>query len=432
MPKPMSCRSVDHIMARRQVLGGLIGMGTGATLIGGVGCSALAKDLRQKRKQMLIIFLDGAVSQLESWDPKPGTDTGGPFLAIPTSVPGTHVCELLPHTSQQMQHLAVIRSINTHENNHARGKYLMTRGRRKEPTTDYPDLGAVTGKLLGPKNAQLPRFVHLESGKEASGSPTPSGKDAAYLGQQYGSLVIGDCQSPENTLRFQGLGVEGDRARRDFRRLLDQRFVGRGNAATQAYTFSFEQALQLMQQRSVFDVNRETAKDQASYGNGGFGRNCLLARRLLERGIPCVKVVHGDYDTHNENFNHHLEQLGEFDRPFATLIADLAERGMLEHTLVVVMSEFGRTPKINHKFGRDHWSAAWSLVLAGCGIQKPALFGKTNKNGTEVSDKEVDHRRLFHTFLRATGVDTSRNFKIDGRPIPVADPAASAIEEILS
>jgi uncharacterized protein (DUF1501 family) len=144
-----------------------------------------------------------------------------------------------------------------------------------------------------------------------------------------------------------------------------------------------------------------------------------------------VQVSHSNYDTHNENFIFHIEQVGEFDRPFATLVGDLADRGMLDSTLIVVLSEFGRTPGINHLYGRDHWSRAWSIAMAGCGVQRGSVFGKTNDNGTEVIDGEVDHGHLFHTYLRALGVDSSGSFDIDGRQLPLADPAAHAIEQVL-
>ena len=128
--------------------------------------------------------------------------------------------------------------------------------------------------------------------------------------------------------------------------------------------------------RRVFDVTKEPAADHRRYGSHGFAQNCLLARRLLEQGVTCVKVMHTNYDTHNENFNFHLEQLGDFDRPFATFVEDLAERGMLDSTLIIVMSEFGRTPRINARYGRDHWSKSWSVVLGGCGIHAGAVLGK--------------------------------------------------------
>ena len=134
----------------------------------------------------------------------------------------------------------------------------------------------------------------------------------------------------------------------------------------------------------------------------------------------------------NENFNFHLEQLGEFDQAFAALIDDLSERGMLDTTLVVVMSEFGRTPRINRNFGRDHWGTAWSIAMAGSGIQSGAVIGKTNDKGTEVADREVDHRHLFHTYLSAVGLDSTDEFHVGGRDIPMADPSAGPIEELLS
>jgi uncharacterized protein (DUF1501 family) len=201
---------------------------------------------------------------------------------------------------------------------------------------------------------------------------------------------------------------------------------------TDAYTHSYEQAAQMMSRRDMFDVTKESDADQARYGKHDLGRHCLLARRLLESGVSFVQVTHTNYDTHNENFNFHLEQLGEFDTPFATLIDDLANRGMLESTLVVVMSEFGRTPNINHLYGRDHWGKAWSVLLAGARVKPGAVFGKTNPHGTEVADNKVDHANLFHTYLQAVGVDTSKSFDVDGRPIPIADPAAKGIGELLA
>ncbi|NIP93510.1 MAG: DUF1501 domain-containing protein, partial [Akkermansiaceae bacterium] len=160
--------------------------------------------------------------------------------------------------------------------------------------------------------------------------------------------------------------------------------------------------------------------------------HCLLARRLLENGITFVQVTHSNYDTHNENFNFHLEQLGEFDKPFATLVADIADRGMLDSTLIVVLTEFGRTPNINKYYGRDHWGKAWSICVGGAGIARGAVFGKTNEKGTEVVEGEVDAGHLFHTYLRALGIRSSGHFEIGGREFPMADPAFEPISEILT
>jgi uncharacterized protein (DUF1501 family) len=182
----------------------------------------------------------------------------------------------------------------------------------------------------------------------------------------------------------------------------------------------------------VFDVTKESERDQERYGKYDFGRHCLLARRLLENGATFVQVSHSNYDTHNENFDFHIEQLGEFDRAFATLVDDLSQRGMWESTLLVVMSEFGRTPRINHLYGRDHWSAAWSVVLGGAGVKPGMVHGKTNANGTAVADGQVDSAMLFHTYLEALGLNSQDSFDVGGRKMPMADPAAAAIREVLA
>jgi len=187
-----------------------------------------------------------------------------------------------------------------------------------------------------------------------------------------------------------------------------------------------------MRQREVFDLSKESKKDQERYGPHEFGKHCLLARRLIEKGITYVQVQHSNYDTHNENFEFHFEQLGEFDRPFATLMADLADRGLLKHTLVVVLSEFGRTPKINPRYGRDHWGTAWSVCLGGVGIQSGAAYGKTNKNGTAVSEDEVDAGHLFATYLEALGMRWKGRFNIGGRKVLMSDPSTPPIKELLT
>jgi membrane-anchored protein YejM (alkaline phosphatase superfamily) len=194
---------------------------------------------------------------------------------------------------------------------------------------------------------------------------------------------------------------------------------------------SYEAAIHLMERRDAFDIGQEPEKVQEQYGKFDLGRHCLLARRLLERGATFVQVSHSNYDTHNENFNFHIEQMGEFDHAFSTIIQDLHERGMLESTLLIVFSEFGRTPHINQYYGRDHWSKAWSIVLGGCGVQTGGAFGTTNDHGTEVVEHQVDHAQLFHTYLQAVGLDSTNSFNIEGRQLPYADPSSSPIQEIL-
>ncbi|MFO0898150.1 MAG: DUF1501 domain-containing protein [Pirellulales bacterium] len=424
-----ACRNASHLVARRTFLGQLVG-GLGATALGlGSGLPhSLAHGLHQQQKRVLCIFMSGGLSQLESWDPKPGADTGGPCRSIPTSVPGVHISDLLPKTAGQMHRLNIVRGLNTSEDDHGKGRYLMEKGRREMPGFDYPHLGAVAARAITPAESALPGHVHITPG---GGGGTSS--DAAYLGPRYASVVLGGGNPPQNSARPESLS-EAMASRRDaLRKQANDHFARRRRTAeTDAYTYSYEQAAQLMQRRDLFDVAREPAAEQDRYGRHDFGRHCLLARRLLEAGVTFVQVSHSNYDTHNENFNFHVEQLGEFDGPFATLVADLADRGLLEHTLVVVMSEFGRTPNINQYYGRDHWSKAWSVVLGGAGIQVGGAFGKTNDRGTEVTDHQVDHGQLFHTYLTALGLDSRENFDIGGRKMPLADPAAAPISELLA
>jgi hypothetical protein len=423
-----ACGTEEHVIARRQFLGGVA---AGAGVVGGLGVlagSASATTLAKDQKRVIVVNMAGGLSQLESWDPKPETDTGGPFRAIPTSVPGMHICELLPQTAKQMHHLAIVRSINTKENDHGKGGYAMFTGRRQTPAADYPRIGAVVAKALTPESSPLPGHIVISNGGSGGRS-----NDSAYLGPKYASISLGNGKPPQNTARPDSITEQSDQQRQAFRRKANDRFaLRRRTAFTDAYAANYEQGLELMKSREIFDLSKEPQTDHDRYGKHDFGRHCLLARRLLENGITFVQVTHSNYDTHNENFNFHLEQLGEFDSPFATLVADLADRGMMESTLIVVMSEFGRTPRINNRYGRDHWGTAWSVCLGGGRIQPGAIIGKTNANGTAVADREVDHGHMFHTFMQAVGVDSSGSFDIDGRPMPVADPAYGAISELLA
>jgi Protein of unknown function (DUF1501) len=430
MDAKYACKSPEHTIARRQFMGSLAAVGASACA-GGLGIFSsplIAAQLNSDQKRIVVFNMAGGLSQLESWDPKPGTATGGPFRAIPTSVPGIHISELLPDTAKQMHHLCLVRGVNTSEDDHGKGAYMMMTGRRQNPASDYPQIGAVAAKALKPANTSLPGHILITPGGGGG-----RGNDAAYLGPKYASVQLGNGNPPQNTVLPKEISTGSEAARQDFRRHVNENFLNRRRTSvTEAFTYSFEQAQQLMQQRDVFDVSKEPARDMDRYGKYDFGRHCLLARRLLEKGITFVQVTHANYDTHNENFNFHIEQLGEFDRPFAAFVNDLAARGMLDSTLIVVLSEFGRTPGINQHLGRDHWSKAWSVCLAGCRIPRGVAYGKTNADGTAVVDKQVDHGALFHTYLKAAGVDSTGTFVIDGRKMPIADPAASAVSELLT
>ena len=425
-----ACRSVEHGVARRQFLGTMATSAAGL-MAGGVGLFSnpvVAEQLRSDQKRIVVFNMHGGLSQLESWDPKPGTDTGGPFLSIPTSVPGIRVSELLPMTAQQMHHLCLARGVNTSEDDHGKGAYMMLTGRRQTPAGNFPQIGAVAAKALTPASSVLPGHILITPG--GSGG---RGNDSAWLGPMYSSVSLGNGNPPQNTTRPENMAEASDAARQDFRRRINERFLNRRRTAvTEAFAYSYEQAEQLMRQRDVFDVSKEPEQDVQRYGAHDFGRHCLLARRLLEQGITFVQLSHSNYDTHNENFNFHIEQMGEFDRSFSCFVSDLATRGMLDSTLIVVLSEFGRTPNINQYYGRDHWSRAWSVCLAGCRIPRGAVYGKTNASGTAVEDGQVDHGSLFHTYLQAAGVDSTGSFSIDGRDMPIADPSKAAVAQLLT
>jgi hypothetical protein len=423
------CQKPEHGIARRRLLGGLVA-GAGA-MLGGMdafGNRALASFLKSEQKRVVVFNMAGGLSQLESWDPKPGVETGGPFLSIPTSVPGIQISELLPLTAQQMHHLCLVRGVNTSEDDHGKGAYMMMTGRRQTPAGEFPQLGAVVARALTTEDNVLPGHIVITPGGGGG-----RGSDSAWLGPKYASVQLGNGNPPPNTVRPDSISEQSDALRQDFRRRVSERFLSRRRTAvTEAFTYSYEQAEKLMRKRDVFDVSKEPAAEIERYGQHDLGRHCLLARRLLESGISFVQVSHSNYDTHNENFNFHIEQMGEFDRSFSMFIADLAARGMLESTLVVVLSEFGRTPNVNQYYGRDHWGRAWSVCLAGCRIPRGVAFGATNDKGTEVVDQQVDHGMLFHTYLQAVGVDSTANFNVDGREMPIADPSSQPIKGLLT
>lgn len=420
-----ACGTPVHL-SRRSFLQGAAAGPLAALSFGGMVRAEGSRELASQQKRVVVFWLSGGVSQLETWDPKPGTDTGGPFQTIPTSVTGVHISELLPFTAQQMHHLALVRGIDTKEGDHGKGNYHMQTGARRQPGFEYPYLGSAFAKQLAPADSPLPGYIHIGQGGGGNA-------ESVFLGPRYAPLSLPEGQAPRNIARLAGLSEAADQKRRELRKRISDRFAqGRSKADTELYNSSHDQAAQLMAKSDIFDFSKMPAQDEQRYGTHDFARHCRMALRLIESGVTFVKLNHREYDTHSENFNFHIEQLGEFDRPFATFVGDLADRGLLQHTLVIVMCEFGRTPRINANLGRDHWGTAWSIALGGCGIKGGAVVGKTNANGTAVIERQVDGGHLFHTYYRAVGLDPTKSFYDNGRPIAKADPKASAIQEILA
>lgn len=422
------CTPWEHQLSRRRLLGAAA-TASGMGGLGGLLDPAVAEELKQQEKQQLFVWLDGGISQLESWDPKPNTQFGGPYRSIPTSASGIHIGELLPKTAQQMHHLSIVRSLHTQDNSHSAGVSRINRGDPKNRGVVYPYLGSAVAKLLGPTSSGMPPYCWV---KPMSGGFKTA--DAGFLPAKYGALAFGDGKPPENLLLNKSVSPEDNAARNELRKIFNQRFSDRRRKdLTDANSYVFDVAETLMQRMDLFDEDRVPERDKDRYGRHALGRHMLMGRRLLEAGVRFVKVNSYHWDSHGDNFNACESLIPQFDQPFAALIEDLHERGMLDNVLVIAMSEFGRTPKINSHVGRDHWPEAWSVVMGGCGIKAGHVVGKTNPLGTFVESDEYDIGHLFHTWFRALGVpEEMMEYNNNGQPLPVANEECFPIEGLLT
>ncbi len=415
-------------MSRRQWFGSAAGA-AGVVGLGGLPMPVLADQIRRKYKQILFVWLDGGVSQLESWDPKPNTEFGGPFRAIPTSVPGIHFSELLPHTAKQMHHLAICRSVCTQDDAHSSGVDRIQRGDPKNRGVIYPYFGAAATKLLGPNDSGLPPYVWI---KPLSGGFMH--KDAGFLGPKFGSLAFGDGKPPENLLQHAAVSDQDLKERAALRTLADKRYSqNRRAGSTDANSFVFDMGLELMRRQDLFDTTKFSPKDVERYGTHDIGRHMLQARKMLESGVTFVKVNSYGWDSHGDNFNGSLCLVSKFDQAFGAMIEDLAERSMLDNVLVIAMSEFGRTPRINGHLGRDHWPEAWSIAMAGSGLKKGIVVGETSDNGTYVKTEPYDIGHMFHTWFNAIGIDSKKTeYNNGGQPLPIAHDDMHPVRELLA
>jgi hypothetical protein len=258
-------------------------------------------------------------------------------------------------------------------------------------------------------------------------------QDAGFLGPKYGALAFGDGKPPENLLRPESISAEDMLARNEFRAAADRRYaVRRRPGSTEANGFVYDMGLQLMKRQELFDSSKVSPRDVERYGTHDLGRHLLQARRMLEAGVTFVKVNSYGWDTHGDNFNGSLCLVRKFDQPFAAIIEDLAASGRLEHVLVIAMSEFGRTPRVNGHLGRDHWPEAWSLVMAGHGVKRGVVIGKTNDNGTYVDSEPHDIGHMFHTWFQALGIDSQKvEYDNHGQPLPIAHDDCHPVKEVL-
>jgi uncharacterized protein (DUF1501 family) len=390
----------------------------------------VANELKRGDKRVILLWLAGGASQLETFDPKPGRPTGGPFRAIPTAEPGIHICELLPRIAQRIKHTAIIRSLDTKIADHGQAARLMQIGRRDEPALRYPDLGAMLARELGQADSRVPDYVNFYTATEGRSSGT---SQAGFLGARYNAMFLTDQNTPQNLHRLEEINELDHRERADLRNLLTARFTrGRESASLASHNEAYARVRGLMASEKLFDISSEPQHIRDLYGPTLFGEQALIARRLVEAGVPFVKVSRAWWDSHGQNFETHLELVTELDHVMSALIDDLAARGLLEHTLIVTLSEFGRTPQINASLGRDHFASAWSMTLTGCGIRGGTVYGASDDDGRTVKDGKVGAQEVFATIFQAIGLDHQKQYEVGTRPVALTDIGTKPIREVLA
>jgi hypothetical protein len=415
------CGSTEHTEHRRRFLQGSLAAAAAsvASFSGLFSIPALADQTQRHGKKCILLWLCGAPSQFETWDPKPGTPTGGPFGAINTSIPGVRVSELMPKCATIMEKLAVIRSMSTEPSEHFQAIDALTRGDRPRPPFVRPLLGSVVAQQLGHLDSPVPQFVLLDPCPEGNEFKAfKAGNWAGWLGAEYGPVRAGGEYSIPDILRPETISETDHEDREALRRFLSRKYENDNrSAAAGSYNAAFQRVRGLMSCAPLFDLQQLPQADRRRYGGGAFAQHALQARHLIENGSTFVMVANGmPWDNHV--FQHEMHQMlvPELDHVLYQLIYDLQDRGLLEDTLVIAMGEFGRTPWLNDARGRDHYPKAWSLAMAGGGIQGGVVFGATDEVGREVVDGRVDNRQLFATIFAALGIDPHEEYELPGLP----------------
>ena len=387
--------------------------------------SLSADQLRARGKACILLWMAGGPSQFETFSPKPGHANGGETKAIATAVPGIHIAENLPHVAKVTDELAIIRSVTSKEGSHPRASFLMHHGYLPMGGVKFPTLGSNVVHQIGNRHSELPGFVRV-------GARARNAGDGGFLGVEFDPLVLSNPQQPpENTqpttsrsrynrrinllqkIETDFGAVEGANIVADHRKLIER-----------------SADMILSSQMSAFAIEEEPTQIRAAYGETQFGAGCLLARRLIESGVTFVEVVSGGWDTHQDNFERHRDLTGQIDQPMARLISELKERGLLDNTLVIWMGEFGRTPRVNARGGRDHYPKAFNVALAGGGIRGGQVIGATNASGTQVSDQPVEVNDLFRSVYHSLAIDPDEeNMSLVGRPIKLVD-GGTVVQEL--
>lgn len=420
----MDGRGVLH---RRGFLRNL-GLGAAALAANRLGFTELmaahADELRQQRMACILLWMAGGPSQLETFDPKPEHANGGGTKVIDTAVPGIQIAEAWPETAKQMREIALIRSMTNKEGNHQRASYQLHTGYTPTPTVKHPHFGACVAAELGDPQFDLPHLVSI-------GGPTVG---AGLLGVGFEPFVVQNpTQPPQNltptvdTKRFsRRLGLLGKLEHEGF-----ARSGGADRVRDHQSLYKQTAGMILSPRVKTFDLDGEASTLRDAYGRNPFGQGCLLARRLVEAGTSFVEVRSNGWDTHDNNNERVGTLAGQVDPALGTLISDLKQRGLLDRTLVVWMGEFGRTPKVNPRAGRDHFPRVFNVALAGGGIQGGQVIGASTDDGTAVKDRPVAVNDLLNTICTALHINPAKeNMSPVGRPIKIVD-GGTPISELL-
>ncbi len=379
-----------------------------------------------RARAVIVLWMNGGPSHIDTFDPKPGTAAGGPHRAITSAVPGILLSEHLPQLAAEARKLAIVRGLSSREGNHQRAQFLLHTGYSPNPTVVHPSIGGWISEGFADAATGLPSFVSI-------GGPSAG---AGFLGVQHGPFVVQKSGEVPQNIAY---GPDADATRFENRRGLLDAMEGRFAAETHDPKVDgrralYAKAIRLMQAPRIraFDASDEPESVQNAYGKTDFGRGCLVARRLVEAGVRFVEVTLDGWDTHKDNFGRTKNLMGTLDPAFATLLKDLEARHLLDSTLVVWMGDFGRTPQINANEGRDHHPQAWSAVLAGGGARGGVVRGETDALGDKVVSRPVTVPNLLATAVTLLGKDP-RETRISpaGRPIAMTDEGVAVPELIL-
>ena len=383
-----------------------------------------------KAKSVIYLYMDGGMSHLDTFDTKPGAETQGPVESIKTSADGVMISEYFPSLAKQMHNVAVINSMNSTQGSHGHGRYYMHTSYFKRGTIQHPDLGAWSSRMLKSPKRSLPSNVKIGG--------SSSGLGAGYFESKYSALPIGD---PEAGLQYSQLykEVTPNRFTARLKKLNDMNagFSKKFDIKqARAYASMYDEAVSLMKSKdlAVFDLTQEKDEVRDRYGRGKFGQGCLLARRLVENGVKYIEVDNGGWDSHGNNFRQVEAKGAALDQALSALLADLEASGLLKTTLVVVATEFGRSPQIfaERENGRNHYPQAFTCLLAGGGIKGGLKYGKTDDEGREVVEDLVSVTDFNATIATCMGLSLTKEVTSpSGRPFTVADDG-KVITDLLS